>query len=104
MFEFVAGMQGAVFLEGAQLLRLSVLAIAAGLVAGRLVDTGVRARSIPVLCGLTGVYAGTWLEELCSWHPRPHIAGQALLPALLGTLAVTMAVKLVALGMAGARR
>jgi len=104
MLELFAGLQEAVFQEGAHLLRASLLAIGVGLVAERLVDTGVRARGIPLLCGLVGVYAGEWLGEALRWHPGPSVAGHAVLPALLGTLMVAVAVKLVALGMVGPRR
>jgi hypothetical protein len=104
MFELFAGLQQGLFEEGARLIQASLLALAVGVVAERLVDTGVRARGIPLLCGLTGVYVGAWLWRLAEWNAGPHVAGHALLPALLGTFAATLFVKLVGLGMAGPRR
>ncbi len=104
MFELFAGLQGGMFDEGARLLQVSLVAVVAGLLAEALVDTGTRARGMPLLCGLTGVWLGNWAARLADWSPAPHVADHALLPALLGTLTVAVFVKLVGLGIVGPQR
>src|SRR5213594_1016186 len=104
MFQLFAGLQGGSFEDGAHLVQVRLLALAVGIVVERLVDTGVRARGTPLLCGLAGVYLGTWVWRLADWNPGPSLAGHALLPALLGTFGTAVFLKLVGLGIAGPQR
>lgn len=92
------------FEEGAHLLQASLLALVVGMIAEGLVDTGIRTRGMPLLCGLAGVYFAAWFGDLTGWDLGPRVAGHALLPAVLGTFGAAVFVKLVGLGMASARQ
>src|SRR5262245_43028471 len=104
MLELFAGLQEGVLEEGAYLLQLSLLAVAAGFLAEWMIDTGVRSRGTPLLCGFVGVYFGAWVWQVADWNPGPILAGHGLVPALAGTLFIAVFLKLVSLGIAGPHR
>ncbi len=92
-------------LHGAlSMLQTAGLAVLAGWAAERLLDTGIRVRGLPLLCGVAGFYAGGWLWQAVGWPHGPHLGGQAILPAFAGSLAVAELFKLINLGAAGPRR
>ena len=89
--------------EGVRLLQAVAVAMLAGWLAERAVDTGLRIRGIGLLAGLLGLYAGRWIWAATGWHDGPVVAGLALLPLVAGAFAVCGVLKLVSLGFPGAR-
>lgn len=85
------------------LLQLAGVAALAGWLADRLLGVELPMRGIPLFCGLAGIYAGSWLWHVGGWDLGPVLAGQAVLPAFAGALAVSGFFKLVTLGAAGPR-
>jgi hypothetical protein len=83
--------------------QLAVLALLAGMTAERVLGLGLRVRGLPLLCGLLGLYGGSWLWTAAEWAPGPVIAGYGLLPAFAGALAVSAVLRLVELALAGPR-
>ncbi len=90
-------------LEVQRFIELVGLAATAGWVGDRVLDPGVRIRGIDLLAGLVGVMIGAWLWQMGGWPPGPAVGSQPIFPALAGTFAVCMLLKLAALGAAGPR-
>jgi len=84
------------------LCQLTVFCQLVGWVAERVLDTGLRARFVPLLCGVAGLWAGSWLSGLES--VGPVLAGQPILPACAGALAISTLFKLVGLAAASGPR
>jgi hypothetical protein len=103
MYLAPATLDADLFDQLAGIIQVTTIAFLAGSLGGRLLGVGVRARGLPLLCGLTGLYAGTWLWNVGGWDGGPAIAGYGLLPALAGALAVAGFVRLVELAVAGPR-
>jgi uncharacterized membrane protein YeaQ/YmgE (transglycosylase-associated protein family) len=82
---------------------LIVVAALAGWTAERLLDTGVRTRGLPFLSGLFGLYVGPHLLAYAGWPSGPLVAGQPLVAAFAGALAICAFLKLASLGAAGPR-
>lgn len=70
------------------IVQLAAVAFLAGWFGERLLGIGVRARGLPLLCGLIGLYAGSWVWSLGGWDGGPSVGGYGLLPVLVGALAV----------------
>ena len=104
MYAVEAGADPELLHQALSLLQTSAVALLSGWAAERLLDTGLRVRGLPMLCGLAGVYTGTWACAAAGWPHGPQVAGQAALPAFVGALAVAAFFKLVGLGVAGPRR
>src|SRR5262249_35689558 len=81
--------------------QLAIVAFLGGSMGGRLLGVRFRARGLPLLCGLLGLYAGSWLWSVGGWDGGPMVGGFGLLPAVAGALAVAGFVRLVELGLAG---
>jgi len=90
--------------DALRLVQQAGLALLAGWTAARLLDTGSSARGVSLLCGVAGLHAGTWLWGAAGWPHGPVLGGHAILPAFVGALVVSAALKLVGLGAAGPRR
>ncbi len=86
-----------------EVVQLTAVALLAGYSAERLLDPGLGVRGLPALCGLAGLYVGTWMWEASGWDGGPVLAGHGLLPAFAGALMVAAVFKLVSLGAAGPR-
>jgi uncharacterized membrane protein YeaQ/YmgE (transglycosylase-associated protein family) len=88
-----------------QVLSLAQIAVVAGAVgwfAERVLNTGVSTRGLPLLAGLFGIYLSSHISFLDAVD-GPSLAGQALLPALVGAFLVCTFLKLATLGMASPR-
>jgi len=85
------------------LFQLVAVAALAGWTAERLLDTGVRTRGLPFLSGLFGLYVGPHLLDLTGFPTGPEIAGEPLIAAFAGALAICGFLKLASLGAAGPR-
>lgn len=83
------------------LLQLVTVAALAGWTTERLLDTGVRSRGLPFLSGLFGLYVGPQLLAMTGCPTGPEVAGQPLLAAFAGALAIGGFLKLASLGTAG---
>ena len=81
----------------------TAMAMLAGWLVERVLDTGLRIPAIGPIAGLVGSWIGTWLWAWGGWDVGPSIGGFAIVPAVAGAFAVCGALKLVALGMAGPR-
>lgn len=79
------------------------VAMMAGWLAERALDTGFRIRGLGLLAGLIGLYAGTSFWAYGGWSHGPMLGDLALAPALAGAFAVCGVLKLVGLGLAGPR-
>ena len=86
-----------------QMTHLGGVALLAGWLAERTVDTGFRVRGLALLAGAIGCYAGSSLWEMAGWEAGPVVWGYAILPALAGAFGVCGLLKLVSLGVAGPR-
>ena len=104
MYAVQAGADPELLHEALSLLQTSAVALLAGWAAERLLDTGLRIRGLALLCGIAGVYAGTWTWTVAGWPHGPNVAGQAVVPTFAGALAVAAVFKLVGLGVVGPRR
>src|SRR6185369_9811718 len=65
-----------------QMTHLGGVALLAGWLAERTVDTGFRVRGLALLAGAIGCYAGSSLWEMAGWEAGPVVWGYAILPAL----------------------
>ena len=83
--------------------QVTIVAFLMGSLGGRLLGVGIRARGLPLLCGLLGLYAGSWLWNVGGWDGGPVVGGFGMLPALAGAFAVAGVVRLVELAVAGPR-
>ena len=79
------------------------VAMLAGWLTERALDTGLRIPAVGPLCGLVGLWAGGWLWHWGGWDTGPLLGGVAVVPALAGTLGVCAILKLVSVGAAGPR-
>lgn len=104
MYAVDAGADPELLHEALTLLQMSAVALLVGWTAERVLDTGVRVRGLPLLCGIAGLYGGHWLWAVVGWPHGPVIAGQAIVPAFAGAFAVATFFKLINLGAAGPRR
>ena len=89
-----------------QLLGLAqVVGVAGGFgwTAYHLIDPGIRARGLPILAGLAGLYGGGWVARLTTVDLGPSIWGYGLVPSFLGALGVCALLRVVSLGLAGSR-
>jgi uncharacterized membrane protein YeaQ/YmgE (transglycosylase-associated protein family) len=85
------------------ILQAGALGIAVGWTADKLVETGLRIRGIALAAGLVGVYAGSWAWTAIGWPRGPSLAGQPLIPAFAGALAVCAVLKVFAAGVESSR-
>ena len=90
--------------DAVEFVQLVGVALGFGWVAERLLDTELSARGTSLLCGITGLYMGSWLWAQAGWLRGPAVAGQALIPGFIGALAVAGLLKMVGLAVAGPRR
>ena len=72
-------------------------AIVLGLLAERVLDTGIRIPGIGVAAGLLGFYLGAWLWDLTGWSVGPLPAGLPIVPTAVGAFAVCGFLKLIGL-------
>ena len=72
-------------------------AIVLGLLAERVLDTGIRIPGIGVAAGLLGLYLGAWLWDLTGWSAGPLLAGLPVVPTAVGAFAVCGFFKLIGL-------
>jgi hypothetical protein len=77
------------------------VAMLAGCLAERMLDTGVR--GIGPVAGLLGYWAGARVWDAAGWSDGPLVAGVPVLPMFAGALAVCGVLKLIGLGAAGPR-
>jgi len=104
MYAVDAGADPEVVRAALTLLQTSALAVLAGWIAERALDTGIRVRGLFVLCGAAGLPVGAWLWAVVGWPDGPILGGQAIVPAFAGALAVAAVFKLINLGTTGSRR
>ena len=104
MYAVDAGTDPELLHDALSLLQTAGLALLAGWASEKLLDTGLRIRGLPLLCGVSGLYTGSWLWALAGWPAGPQIADQALVPGFAGALAVASVCKLIGLGVDGPRR
>jgi uncharacterized membrane protein YeaQ/YmgE (transglycosylase-associated protein family) len=104
MYAVEAGADPELLHEALSLLQTTGLALLFGWAAERLLDTGLAVRGLPLLCGVSGLWVGTWLFAAAGWPPGPRLAGHALVPTFLGAVAIATAFKLVGLAVDGPRR
>src|SRR5207249_12202909 len=71
------------------------IAIVLGLLAERVLDTGIRIPGIGVAAGLLGFYLGAWLWDLTGWSMGPLPAALPLVPTAAGAFAVCGSLKLI---------
>lgn len=81
----------------------TVIAMVAGWIAERTIDTGFAFPGTAPLAGLAGLYIGRVLWTWGDWSSGPVIGGFPVLPSLAGAFAVCAVLKLVRLGAAGPR-
>ena len=81
----------------------TAMAMLAGWLGERALDTGLRIPGIGPLAGVAGSWVGSTLWTWGEWNTGPSLCGFAVLPAVAGTLAVCALLKLVTVGMAGPR-
>jgi len=79
-------------------------AILVGLVAERVLDTGIRIPGIGAAAGVVGLYAGAWLWDLTGWSSGPLLAGLPIVPTAAGAFAVCGFLKLIGLAAESPRR
>jgi uncharacterized membrane protein YeaQ/YmgE (transglycosylase-associated protein family) len=103
MYAAEVGSTPAFLNEACTVLQAVAVAMLAGWVAERTVDTGLRIRGIGPLTGLIGVYAGSRLWAWSGWDTGPLLGGLAIVPALAGAFGVCAVLKLVSVGLAGPR-
>ena len=72
-------------------------AIVLGLLAERVLDTGIRIPGIGVAAGLLGFYFVAWLWDLTGWSMGPLPAGLPIVPTAVGAFAVCGFLKLIGL-------
>ena len=72
-------------------------AVLVGLVAERVLDTGIRIPGIGAAAGVVGLYAGAWLWDLTGWSSGPLLAGLPMVPTAAGAFAVCGFLKLIGL-------
>ena len=72
-------------------------AVVLGLLAERVLDTGIRIPGIGVAAGLLGFYFGAWLWDLTGWSMGPLPAGLPIVPTAAGAFAVCGFLKLIGL-------
>ena len=72
-------------------------AIVLGLLAERVLDTGIRIPGIGAAAGLLGLYLGAWLWDLTGWSSGPRLAGFPIVPTAAGAFAVCGFLKLIGL-------
>jgi len=72
-------------------------AIVLGLLAERVLDTGIRIPGIGAAAGLLGLYLGAWLWDLTGWSAGPQLAGLPIVPTAAGAFAVCGFLKLIGL-------
>ena len=89
--------------EAWSLLQVVGVSGVAGWMATRLLDPGLATRGLALLAGLFGCYAGSWTLELTGWPPGPTIAGESVMGAFAGALAICAFLKLVSVGLDGPR-
>ena len=91
-------------MNAGEMVSTAVAAMLSGWVAETVIDTGVRLPGIGPLTGLAGLWVGQWLWFCGGWDTGPRIAACPIVPAIVGALAVSAVLKLVAVGFAGSRR
>jgi hypothetical protein len=72
-------------------------AIVLGLLAERVLDTGIRIPGIGAAAGLLGLYLGAWLWDLTGWSAGPLLVGLPIVPTAVGALGVCGFLKLIGL-------
>jgi hypothetical protein len=73
------------------------IAVLLGLLAERVLDTGIRIPGIGAAAGLLGLYLGDWLWDLTGWSAGPLLAGLPIVPTAVGAFAVCGFLKLIGL-------
>ena len=72
-------------------------AMLVGLIAERVLDTGIRVPGIGAAAGVVGLYIGAWFWNLTDWGSGPLLVGLPLVPTAVGAFAVCGFLKLIAL-------
>jgi hypothetical protein len=85
------------------LTQLVALAALFGWGAEYLLRSDVRARGVPLLVGLLGLWAARWLSTTTGWVAGPTIAGHPIALGFAGALFVCGFLKMVTLGLASPR-
>ena len=80
-----------------------IVVLLAGWLASLTLDPSFRFLGAPIVIGIVGMYTGSWLWDLTGWAGGPTVADLEIAPLLVGTLAVSGCLKLLALGVAGSR-
>lgn len=94
---------GAVMSDAWWLVQVAGVPLVAGWIAERLLDPGLQVRGLALFSGVAGAYFGSWLWTVSGWERGPTLGGHALVPVLVGALAVTALFKMIRLGAAGPR-
>jgi hypothetical protein len=84
-------------------LQVTGVAMLAGWLAERTLDTGLAVRGLGLLAGLVGLWLGPWLWGWSGFGTGPLVGGFPLAPLLVGVFAAAGVLKLVGLGLAGPR-
>jgi len=80
------------------------VAMLAGWIAERVLDTGLPVRGSGPLAGLIGLCLGSWLWAWGGWDSGPMLGSVPIIPAFAGAFAVCAVLKLVSLGLASPRQ
>ena len=72
-------------------------AMVLGVLAERVLDTGIRVPGVGAAAGMVGLWAGAWFWDLTGWSSGPQLAGLAVVPTFAGALAVCGFLKLIGL-------
>ena len=87
-----------------ELAQVGALTLVAGWIAENLFDSSLRMPGTAIVYGVIGYYLGTWLAGVYGFDIGPAVAGQTVLPILVGTLVVAAMAKVFGYGAAGPRR
>ena len=79
-------------------------AMLVGLVAERVLDTGISVPGIGAAAGVLGLHLGAWLWSLTGWGSGPLLAGFPIVPAATGAFVVCGFLKLARLAADTPRR
>ena len=89
--------------DGWHVIEVMGSAMLLGLIADRVLDTGIRIPGIGAAAGVLGLYVGAWLWNLTGWGSGPLLAGFPILPTAAGAFLVCGFLKLVSLAADGPR-
>lgn len=95
---------GHIMSQAATAIEVAALAVSCGWFAERMLGSDGHGWFVPVLSGFSGLYLGPHLALILGWHWGPSVAGRLVAPIFIGTLIACIFVRLLTLGLAGARR